>query len=164
MAKLAADRLQSGKNASRKHPGLSLAVFGTNRDPRNVKKSHQSGFPLYELGSFSDDLALALAYSAADVMCVPSRQESFGQIAAEAMACETPVVAFGATGLLDIIDHQKNGYLARPYDSIDFAAGIEWTLKNKANLGSAARKKIETEFSPGDVARRHLELYSFLLT
>jgi glycosyltransferase involved in cell wall biosynthesis len=152
---------------TQKHrPGTCLAIFGSKRDPRGGEKlfvagAPSGGLPVYQLGGFQDDLALALVYSAADVMCVPSRQESFGQTAAEAMACGTPVVAFGATGLLDIVDHKKNGYLARPYDPEDFAAGIDFVLR-APRLGPAARKKVERAFALEQVARRHIELYDSL--
>jgi len=59
---------------------------------------------------------------------VPSLQEAFGQTASETMGCGTPVVAFGRTGLLDIIDHKENGYLAKPFDTTDLANGIEWVF------------------------------------
>ncbi|MEQ9363127.1 MAG: glycosyltransferase [Leptospirales bacterium] len=144
---------------------LALTVFGSRLDPRRAQqKIHSSGYPLYEVGSFSDDLSLALIYSAADVMCVPSRQESFGQTAAEAMACGTPVVAFAATGLLDIVDHKINGYLAEAYDPADFARGVEWALKaGHRDLESAARQKIETTFRIDRIAKKHTELYESLI-
>jgi len=63
-------------------------------------------------------------YSAADVLVVPSIQESLGQSASEAMACGTPVVAFSDTGLSDIVDHKVNGYLAKTYFEEDLARGI----------------------------------------
>ena len=53
------------------------------------------------------------------------RQEAFGQTAFERLACGTPVVCFDATGLLDIVEHQINGYLAKPFDTSDLAAGID---------------------------------------
>ena len=36
---------------------------------------------------------LPLFYAASDLVCVPSRYESFGLVAVEAMACGRPVVA-----------------------------------------------------------------------
>ena len=54
-------------------------------------------------------------------MIVPSKLETFGQTATEAMACGTPVVAFNNTGLSDIVEHKKNGYLAELLDINDLA-------------------------------------------
>ena len=112
----------------------------------------------------SDDNYLALIYSAADVMIVPSKQESFGQTASEALACGTPVVAFGATGLLDIIDHKKNGYLAEPYNVVDLAEGISWCLKNNAdkNLSVNGRNKVLNEFDVNKVSQQYKHLFETL--
>lgn len=122
-----------------------------------------AGLPVHCLGSLTDDVALVLAYSAADVMVVPSRQEAFGQVASEAMACGTPVVAFAGTGVHDIVDHQVNGYLAQPFDPQDLAAGIGWVLRQGSELGHQARQKVERCFSLPVVVQRHVELYQSLL-
>ncbi|KXB09319.1 hypothetical protein AKJ60_00460 [candidate division MSBL1 archaeon SCGC-AAA385M11] len=49
----------------------------------------------------------------------------------EALACGTPVVGFDIGGNKDIIDHQQNGYLARPFDPQDLAVGIHEVLREK---------------------------------
>jgi len=92
---------------------VELVVFGN----KEKKQSHDLGFKTHYLGHINDDKKLVQLYSAADVMVVPSLQEAFGQTASEAMSCSTPVVAFAATGLLDIVNHKKNGYLAKPFDT-----------------------------------------------
>ncbi|NCC33721.1 MAG: glycosyltransferase, partial [Chloroflexia bacterium] len=38
--------------------------------------------------------------------------------------CGTPVVAFNIGGLLDIVEHQRTGYLAQAFGTEDLAAGI----------------------------------------
>ena len=121
------------------------------------------GLPVHCLGSLTDDVALVLAYSAADVMVVPSRQEAFGQVASEAMACGTPVVAFTGTGVQDIVDHRVNGYLAQPFDPQDLAAGIRWVLRQGSALAHHARQKVDRCFSLSVVVQRHVELYQSLL-
>jgi glycosyltransferase involved in cell wall biosynthesis len=119
------------------------------------------GLRLAFLGRLRDETLIA-AYAAADVLVVPSRQEAFCQTATEALACGTPVVAFAATGLLDVVEHQGCGYLAQPYDSTDLARGILWVLVDRsrhAGLADRARRRAETEYSLEQVAKRYLSIY-----
>jgi glycosyltransferase involved in cell wall biosynthesis len=86
------------------------------------------------LGLIKDDNFLAGVYSAADITIVPSRSESFGQVAAESLSCGTPVAAFNTSGLKDIIDHKETGYLADYLDIADLARGVEYLLNNPGDL------------------------------
>ncbi|MGI0500042.1 glycosyltransferase family 4 protein [Limnospira platensis] len=142
---------------------LELVVFGS-AEPENPV---DLGFKANYLGSFSDDIALALVYSAADVMIVPSLQESFGQTASEALACGTPVVAFNATGLKDIVDHQVNGYLVKPYEIDDLSEGIKWVLNDGDRLHKLqenAREKAARVFPLERQAQQYLSLFNQILT
>ena len=138
-----------------------LVVFGSS-EPRTLQFFKQKA---YYLGHLHDDVSLRVLYSAADVMVVPSLQEAFGQTASEAMACGTPVVAFGVTGLLDIVDHLENGYLAKPFDTEDLAKGIELILntENYEVFSRNARDKILRKFDSKVVAGRYIDLYSNIL-
>lgn len=140
-----------------------LVVFGAAEEERGdvthpVTERH--------LGYLKDDLSLALAYAAADVMVVPSRRESFGQTALEALACGTPVVCFRTTGLVDIVDHRDNGYLAEPFDARDLGRGLLWASQPqlRSELGCKARQKAEQAFPLDLTAARHLALYRKLCT
>lgn len=123
------------------------------------------GVKTHNLGFIHDELLLRAIYCAADVMVVPSLQESFGLAAIESISCGIPVVAFGATGLLDIIDHKSNGYLAKPYESYDLALGIKWCLENNKDslLSKNARLKAVTSFKIEKVVQNHLDLYQLIL-
>lgn len=118
------------------------------------------------LGQIGDETTMALAYNAADLLVVPSRQESFCQTAAEALACGIPVAAFDATGLQDIVDHRVNGYLARPYDAADLADGMLWMLASDARteMAERAREKALDAFALGSVVRRYADLYNEVLS
>ena len=139
-----------------------VVIFGASR-PDNPP---DLGFKTHYLGHLYDDISLVSVYSAADVMLVPSLQESFGQTASESLACGTPVVAFNSTGLKDIVDHQENGYLAKPYEVEDFAKGIYWILEDKGRLeklGFYAREKVEREFTLELQARRYYSLFQEII-
>ena len=140
---------------------IEFVVFGSGK-PQNAP---DFGFKTHYLGILHDDVSLITLYSAVDVMVVPSLQEAFGQTASESMSCGTPVVAFGATGLLDIVVHQKTGYLAKPFESKDLADGIEWILNTPYyyELCMNAREKVVREFDSKVVAGKYEELYEKIL-
>jgi len=139
---------------------VELVVFGSERS----KDLPSLSLKVHYLGRIEDEKELALLYSACDLMVVPSKQEAFGQTAAEALSCGTPVVAFGCTGLTDIVDHKINGYLAKPYDIDDLRRGIEWVLErpNPKELSFKAREKVKREFDSKLVAQRYAKLYEEL--
>jgi glycosyltransferase involved in cell wall biosynthesis len=140
---------------------IELVIFGSSQP----KESQDFGFKTHYLGHLYDDVSLVTLYNAVDVMVVPSLQEAFGQTASESMSCGTPVVAFKATGLMDIVDHKINGYLAKPYDTTDLVNGIEWVLNNEYydKLCKNAREKVLQEFDSQIVAKKYIELYQDIL-
>lgn len=138
------------------------------------------------VGSIGDPYQMAQLYNAADVMCVPSRQDNLPNTIAESLACCTPIVAFNIGGIPDMVEHQVNGYLAKPFDTEDFSRGIEWVLArsrrlkvgcqkaedgghpfndattdqlNNFSLSANARRKAETMFSGERVAAAYKKVY-----
>lgn len=64
---------------------------------------------------------LSTYYRAADVVLVPSRSESFGLVALEAAACGIPVIASAVGGLLNLVEHERTGYVVKNRDIETFA-------------------------------------------
>jgi glycosyltransferase involved in cell wall biosynthesis len=121
------------------------------------------GFNYHTLGTLTDDISIAILYAAADVLVAPSIQDNLPNVVMEALACGTPCVAFDIGGLPDLIEHQKNGYLAQPFDIEDLATGIAWVLDNPSrhqNLAHYAREKAEREFSQELQAKRYRSLFN----
>ena len=113
-----------------------------------------------------DDVTLSLVYSAADVFVTPSKEDNLPNTVLESLACGTPCVAFNIGGMPDLIEHQKNGYLAQPFDTSDLARGIQWVLEDSsryAQLGDRARKKVETEFNQTIQTQRYLSLFNKII-
>ncbi|MEO8254378.1 MAG: glycosyltransferase family 4 protein [Flavobacterium sp.] len=136
---------------------IELVIFGSSEP----EEKEFVKFKTYYLGHLSDDVSLVSLYNAVDLVVVPSLQETLPQVATEAMSCGTPVVAFGHTGLLDVVDHCKTGYLAKPFDNKDLANGIEWVLddRNYSFLSANSRNKIVTNFNSSLITDKYIKLY-----
>lgn len=141
---------------------VELMVVGASKSPT----SPELGFKSHYLGILNDDVTLALAYSAADVFVAPSIQDNLPNTVLEAIACGTPCVAFEIGGMPDMIEHQRNGYLARPLVTADLAQGITWVLEDPIRLqtlAAYARTKAQQEFALIIQAHRYQTLYEEIL-
>jgi len=137
---------------------LLFVVFGGTKK----KEKKELGVTTKYLGRINNDKKLALIYSSADVMVVPSLQDNLPNTAVEATACGTPVVAFNIGGLPDIVDHKENGYLAEAYNPKDLASGISWVLEDEERLkrlSENARDKALDTYAPDKVAQQYIEYY-----
>jgi glycosyltransferase involved in cell wall biosynthesis len=105
---------------------------------------------------------LVRRYSAAQVAAVPSLFEGFGFPAAEAMACELPVITTKAGALPELVADGDNGILVEPGDVPALAAAIKRLLTDvelRQRMGSAGREAAENKFNWQEAARRTLEVY-----
>jgi glycosyltransferase involved in cell wall biosynthesis len=141
---------------------IELVIFGSSQ-PTNPP---DLGFKVHYLGRLNDDIALALVYAAADVFVAPSTEDNLPNTVIEALACGTPCVSFKIGGMSDMIEHEHNGYLAKPFDIDDLARGIVWVLadgERHQKLVDRARQKAEREFSVELCANRYAALYQEIL-
>lgn len=100
------------------------------------------------------------AYRDCDIVICPSRRESFGRIAAEAMINGLPVVASDIGPLRDLVG-EEGGILFPVGDASAAAAAVRKLAAEpllRANLGQGAQLRA-TRFHPGPIVRRFTELY-----
>jgi glycosyltransferase involved in cell wall biosynthesis len=119
-------------------------------------------FSVLSLGNIKQDNILVQLYSAVHVLAMPSRNEAFSLVTCEAQACGLPVVGFKIGGIPDIVVHQKTGWIAKPFDTYDFAKGIEWVLKDqqkRKKLSLMAREHSIQHFSNEVISKKYNELY-----
>jgi N-acetyl-alpha-D-glucosaminyl L-malate synthase BshA len=104
--------------------------------------------------------------SAADVLLLPSEQESFGLAALEAMACEVPVVASRVGGIPEVVTDGETGFLSAVGDvekmSADAARLVEdETLRRE--MGARARESALSRYSTDLVIPQYLNFYERIL-
>jgi len=122
-------------------------------------------FVTHDFAYLESEMKIISLYNAADVFVIPSLQDNLPNTILESFACGTPVVGFNSGGIGEIIDHEKNGYLAEYKSSSDLAHGIQWVLENEdyQHLSQHARQKVITEYSEKVIAEKYRLLYQQLI-
>lgn len=141
---------------------LELVIFGEEEDQATLS----TGVPTHFLGKLGND-QLRLVYSAADVVVAPSRQESFGQVAAEAQTCGAPIVVFDNSGLADVVEDRVTGRLVPAFDTQQLGEAIAWVLedeKRQVELGKNARKRAIDLWHPKVVAKHYADVLMSVAT
>ncbi len=112
----------------------------------------------------ADDLAAL--YRSADLVAVPSHNESFGLVALEAQACGTPVVAAAVGGLVTAVQDGLSGVLVDGHDPRDWARVFAKLLaapglRDRLSLGAVAHA---AKFSWDRTAEGLLRVYRDAVT
>ena len=98
----------------------------------------------------------------ADVFAFPSRTEAFPNGLIEAMAAGLPVVASAVGGMLELIEHDRNGLLVPAGDEHALAAAIINVIGHESRadaLGDAARATIASRYSFERMVASFTDLY-----
>ena len=104
--------------------------------------------------------------SAADVLLLPSEQESFGLAALEAMACEVPVIASDTGGIPEVVTDGATGYLSRVGDTAKMSRDAARLVRDadlRREMGIAARRSAIERYSTDRVIPRYVEFYERIL-
>ena len=103
---------------------------------------------------------VATLMAACNVVCLPSRDpESFGMVAAEAMAQARPVVATRCGGPEEVVVDGETGLLVAPGSAESLAAAMVMLAtdpRRARRMGDAGRARMERHFSSDGMARRFL--------
>lgn len=102
----------------------------------------------------------------ADILCLPSYREGFGQVIIEAAACEVPAVATDIYGIRDALEEGITGLL--------FSLGsIELLEKNllkllsddklRHQMGKNARSRVKKYFSSNEIVYKTVNFYKTLI-
>lgn len=140
---------------SKKH---LLVVFGNSEEDFEL----ECDMEVLKLGFIHDELMMRVIYNAADLFLLPSIQENLSNSIMESLSCGVPVVAFDIGGNSDMVKHRVTGYLAKPFDSSDFANGINYVLEN-SQLSSQARDFVLNHFDYSVVSKKYFEYFKSII-
>ncbi len=127
----------------------------------------EAGIPVTSLGYLNSDEKVRTAYSAADIFIQASLEDNLPNTMLEAMACGTPVVAFGVGGMPDVIEHGVTGMLAPAGDAERLGDAILETVFDRRRLEEMAercRGLMETRFSLHNQGNAFLAIYEELVS
>lgn len=103
-------------------------------------------------------------YVALDIVCVPSiEEESFGLVAAEAMAMGKPVIASKIGALPEVVRDGATGLIVEPKNPQKLAQALDALLSDeelRQRMGEAARVVAIREFSTLRMIDQFVELYA----
>lgn len=111
---------------------------------------------------FRDDIPSILA--ALDVFVLASIRESCPNAVLEAMAMKVPVVATDVGAVSELVADGRTGTIVPPHSPEAIAAAVlehlARTPDQTETMTSAARRRVQTEFSLDRIAQRQQELYA----
>ncbi len=104
--------------------------------------------------------------AAADIFCLPSYREGFGQTIIEAAACAIPTVATRIYGITDAVEENETGLLIDVGNIEQLAAALLKLIDDpslRKNMGHSARARALQFFNSDKVTQKLIELYHSLL-
>ena len=81
----------------------------------------------------------------------------------EASFCGVSVAIFNTIGISDIVEHKKNGYLAKPFEAEDLYQDILYCLENQETLSRNSLTKVRQDFNNKNIVDKHISLYKSVL-
>ncbi len=137
----------------------SRKLFETNTEVRNKLQ----GSVIF-MGSVSNEIACDYV-RAADVFCRPSRSEGQGISFVEAMAGRLVVVGTNVGGIPDFLEHNKNGYMARPDNPEELAQVLNMALEDSETNDSIRERAFvtATQYRWDTIAQKYRRVFSEVL-
>jgi glycosyltransferase involved in cell wall biosynthesis len=133
--------------------GQSETVFKEFKDKRILRLG------LINLQEKTDALA------ACSLLCVPSTQESFGGVYAEAWCFKKPVIGCNIPAVAEVITHEIDGYLVSQ-EPKEIAEKIIFLLENEnaaRQMGTSGKKKVEEKYTWQRIAQQVEKVYNQLI-
>ena len=117
--------------------------------------------------SIYDREKLGAEIERAAVFCLPSLSgETFSMAALEGMASAKPLLVSDFGPMREMVEHERNGYIAKAGDVAAWRAAIEFFAQNQdliPALGQRSFEKARSEFSSEKIAQEYLADFRMLM-
>jgi len=149
---------------------VKLVIVGNDAGYLSIVKLLINNLDLNEhirLVGFVNKIDLAKYYSMADLVVYPSRQEIFGLVLVEAMACGKPVIGSDIMGPSEIIINGKTGYTSDFRDLKKLSEMILHLLeddKKMIQMGKNGLNRVKENYTWKKAAESHYNLYKKVLS
>jgi glycosyltransferase involved in cell wall biosynthesis len=146
--------------------GVLLLLVGAEEDVPFTRIQEISGVGRDKLRRVSFTPNPESYMAAADIFCLPSYREGFGQVIIEAGATGVPAVASRIYGITDAVEDGKTGLLFTAGDVAALTLGLLKLIKDsglRQQMGEAARVRALEMFSSQEITGAMLALYGELL-
>lgn len=133
-----------------------LTIIGEGNERANLQKQiDAAGFSnnIHLVGS-KNKIEIAKTFNESDVFVLPSRNETFGVVYIEAMACGLPVIATPCGGPEEFVN-EKNGLLVPVGDVEALAKAIQYMYEHHQDYDrQAIADNCQARFSPNVIAEQ----------
>jgi len=144
-------------------PPINLVIAGEGKELENLKHQASPHPTRILFPGLVQDADKRYLLQHCRFMAAPSLEESFGNVALEAMACSKPVIASNASGFAEIVQDQINGRLIEAGNVPALTAALtDYTTRDLANESQQAQKTAQS-FSWPTIAQKYLDLIHALM-
>lgn len=143
-------------------PNAFLVIVGPDEDHLSgtIRKICLNKLKNIRIVNFTNDPYKYL--TSANVLCLPSYREGFGNVIIEAGAMSVPTIASKIYGITDAIVDNKTGILHKPGDIIALKQAMNFFLQDRSALkimGNAAKMRVVEKFNSKKVTKNWMHFY-----
>jgi glycosyltransferase involved in cell wall biosynthesis len=105
-------------------------------------------------------------FDRSDILFMPSRSEGLPVVGVQALAKGLAIIASQVGGFVDLVDHDKNGYLIQQEDIAKFSTSLQGLLSDSTRLLSFRKASLEKAkcFEINQVVKEYENIFLSVLT
>ncbi|MFH1510531.1 MAG: glycosyltransferase family 4 protein [Candidatus Woesearchaeota archaeon] len=143
-----------------------LRIIGSGNTARYASKLEGVDTGYYRIQENMPYQEMHKVYQEADIFVLPSLTESFPLSILEAMATKTAVISTDVGGIPEMVEHNKNGLLVKPQDSLGLRKAINTLVGDNAlrqRLASRGCSTVEEKFTSKNMASQTVKAYEEMI-